>query len=116
MKIGRQITFTLATTLAITASANSAAPAAGEREVRINQERFAQLPSAEQERVLEIKDRLEALMSTDRRSLDPGQRAALREEWRGLKGEMKELNRGGSVIYISTAGLLLIIILLIILL
>lgn len=116
MSIARHISFILAAGMAFTATAGTTAPRAAEREVRINPERFAQLPLAEQERVLEIKDRLELLIATDRSTLDPGQRTALRTEWKSLKGEMKELNRGGSVIYISTAGLLLIIILLIILL
>ena len=93
----------------------SAAPRT-EREVRINTERFALLPVAEQERVLEIKCRLETLMATDRSALEPMQRRELRSEWRELKGEMNEVNRNGNVIYISTAGLIIIIILLIILL
>jgi hypothetical protein len=116
MSIARHIGFILAAALAFTSTDGAAAARTAEREVRINHERFVKLPLAEQARVLEIKNRLGVLMSTDRSSLDPGHRAALRTEWKGLKGEMKELNRGGSVIYISTAGLVLIIILLVILL
>lgn len=100
---------------AIFSTSASAAPLP-EREVRINTERFAQLPLAEQERVLVIKDRLESLMATDRSTLDPVQRKELRNEWKELKGEMKDLNSNGNVIYISTAGLIIIILLLIILL
>ena len=44
------------------------------------------------------------------------QRKELRNEWKELKGEMKDLNSNGNVIYISTAGLIIIILLLIILL
>ncbi len=116
MSSARHIGIIFALALAFTSTDGAAAPRASEREVRINQERFAQLPLAEQARVLEIKERLEVLMTTDRSSLDPSQREALRSEWKGLRGEMKELNRGGTVVYISTAGLLLIIILLVILL
>lgn len=86
------------------------------REVRINNGRFAELTPVEQERVLEIKGRLETLLAVDRSTLEPVQRAELRNEWKELKGEMKELNRNGNVIYISTAGLIIIILLLIILL
>jgi len=93
----------------------SAAPLP-EREVRINNERFALLSPEEQAHVLSIKSRLETLMATDRSALEPAQRAELRSEWKSLKGEMKEANRNGSVVYISTAGLIIIILLLIILL
>jgi len=86
------------------------------REVRINEERLAELPLVEQQRVLEIKDRLEAIIATDRSTLDHNSRAELRSEWKELKSEMKEYNRNGSVVYISTAGLIIIILLLIILL
>ena len=98
--------------------ANTSASAADlpGREVRINEERLAELPMVEQQRVLEIKDRLEAIIATDRSSLDPAQRAELRTEWKELKGEMKEYNGNGSVIYISTAGLIIIILLLILIL
>ncbi len=97
------------------APAAQAAPLPG-REVRINTERLALLPLEDQQRVLAIKDRLETLIATDRSSLDRVERAELRSEWKDLKGEMKEYNRGGNTIYISTAGLIIIILLLIILL
>ena len=86
------------------------------REVRIHEERLQELPLIEQQRVLEIKDRLDAIIATDRSSLDTEQRAELRNEWKELKGEMKEYNRNGNVIYISTAGLIIIILLLILIL
>ncbi len=86
------------------------------REVRIDQQRFDRLAPSEQARVLEIKERLEAIMAMDRDAITREQRREMRGEWKDLKSEMKELNRGGTVIYISGLGLLLIIILLIILL
>lgn len=86
------------------------------REVRINDEHFSALTLVEQQRVLEIKYRLESIIAIDRTSMEPAQRAQLRNEWRMLKGEMKEYDRNGSVIYISTAGIVIIILVLIILL
>lgn len=100
---------------ALIASTSAAAAVPG-REVRIHEERFAELPPIEQQRVLEIKERLETIIATDRSSLDPAQRTELRSEWKELKGEMKEYNRNGSVVYISTGGLIIIILLLIIIL
>jgi len=94
------------------APAAQAAPLPG-REVRINAERLALLPLEDQQRVLAIKDRLETIMATDRSTLDRTQRTELRSEWKDLKGEMKEYNRAGNVVYISTAGLIIIILLLI---
>lgn len=85
------------------------------REVRLHDARFAQLSPMEQQRVLDLKDRLEVIMATDRSALDQDHRRDLRAEWKVLKGEMREANRNGSVIYISTAGLIIIILLLIIL-
>jgi hypothetical protein len=107
--------------LAFAAATLCIAPAASAgtlpaREVRINTERLARLPAAEQQRVLEIKDRLDELIAMDRSALDAAQRAELRSEWKGLKGEMKHFNRSGSVVYISTGALIIIILLLIILL
>jgi len=87
-----------------------------EREVRIDQERLEKLPLEDQQRVLEIKDRLEAILATDRSELDKTQRHELRGEWKELKSEMKEYNRNGRVVYISTGALIIIILLLIIIL
>lgn len=103
-------------TLAIgntTAAATTSLPA---REVHITAEGLARLPLADQQRVLELKERLEDIIATDRSALDRSQRTALRGEWKELKAEMKEFNRNGNVIYISTAGLIIIVLLLIILL
>jgi hypothetical protein len=84
------------------------------REVRIRDARFAQLSLMEQQQVLDLKDRLDVIIATDQTSLDKAHRLELRKEWRSLKAEMKQANRNGSVIYISTAGLIIIILLLII--
>ena len=65
---------------------------------------------------MEIKDRLDVLIATDRSTFTAPQRAELRDELNGLKHEMKQYNRNGNVIYISTGGLIIIILLLIILL
>lgn len=100
--------------LASPSTANAAAP--GSKEVHINEDFFATMSPAEQQKVLELRDRLEAVIATDKASLSASDRAALRAEWKGLKKEMREVNRGGSAIYISTAGLIIIILLLIILL
>jgi hypothetical protein len=105
----------LSTAVSSRPASASSSPVPG-REVRINSERLAQLPVAEQERILAIKERLETLMTADRSSLTRDQRSELRGEWKELKGEMREANRNGSVIYISTASLIIIILLLIILL
>ncbi len=87
-----------------------------ERKVQINMERLAALPPAEQVRVLEIQDRLQVLLATDRAALDAGQRSELRSEWKELKSEMKYYNRNGGVIYISVGALIIIILLLILIL
>lgn len=110
---------TIAAALALAASvvpAHVSASPLPPREVRINMERLALLPAEEQQRVLEIKDRLDTLIAMDRSSLDPVQRKEVRSEWKDLKGEMKYYNRGGGVIYISAGALIIIILLLIIIL
>jgi len=107
------------TTMAATALLLAPAAQAAElppREVRINHERLATLPIEDQQRVLEIKDRLEAIIATDRKSLDAQQRSEMRTEWKALKSEVKQYNSRGSVLYISTGALIIIILLLIILL
>lgn len=114
MKTNAHLLFALATAGLLAIPCHAAA--LPERQVRINTERLAQLPLQDQQRVLEIKDRLEALIATDRSSLDQAQRAALRQEWKGLKGEMKHYNENGGVIYISVGALIIILLLLIILL
>lgn len=110
---------TTITTLACTALFLSPSAQAADlppREVRIDHQRLAALPEADQQRVLEIKERLETMIATDRRSLDAQERSAMRKEWKELKGEMKEYNRNGNVVYISTGALIIIVLLLIIIL
>jgi len=104
--------FSLALLLAPTAEA--AIPPS--REVRLDTARLAALPQEEQVRVLEIHDRLQAMLATDRSSLDKGQRTEMRTEWKELKREMEHYNRNGRVVYISTGALIIIILLLIIIL
>jgi hypothetical protein len=106
----------IAITSAMMLSTSASAIGLPPREVRIHQERFVQLPLIEQQRVLEIKDRLEAIIATDRASLNHTERIELRSEWKELKSEMKKYGRNGPVVYISTAALIIIILLLIILL
>lgn len=105
--------------LAITATSvlGTPATAAGPRKVTIDRERLALLPAADQQRVLYIADRLEAISNMDRGDLTREDRKALREEVNGLKNEASTYNAdgGGTVIHISS-GLLIIILLLIILL
>jgi len=110
---------TTITTLACTALFLTPTVQAAElppREVRIDHERLATLPEADQQRVLEIKERLETIIATDRKAMDAQQRSEMRSEWKELKSEMKEYNRNGSVVYISTGALIIIILLLIIIL
>jgi hypothetical protein len=100
------------------ATSSAAAIPGPDREVRIDSARFAQLAPAEQQEVLALKMRLEELIATDRSTVTRDERAAMRTEWKELKREMRAHNDGGrgNVIYISTAGLIIIILLLIILL
>ena len=87
-----------------------------QRHVVIDERRLQELPAEQQAEVLRIADRLEAIIATDPKSLSRPERAAMRDEWRALKREMKAHNQGGTVIYISGLGLILLIILLIVLL
>jgi hypothetical protein len=95
---------------------SASASAVPEKEVVIDSVRFASLTATEQARVLDLKARLETVMATDRSAMDRSERKALRSDWRALKEEMADVNRGGTVVYISTAGLIIIILLLIIIL
>ncbi len=89
----------------------------GERKVVIEQERFERLSADDQQGVLDLQQRMETLLATDRAELSGQERAELRQEFKEMKTEMKSYNAGnGNVIYISTAGLIIIILLLIILL
>lgn len=76
------------------------------------------LAPAEQQDVLALKVRLEELIATDRSTLTPDERAAMRTEWKEMKREMRAHNEGGHghVIYLSTAAIIVIVLLLIILL
>ena len=107
----------IAMSCALAVSAPAAALPIGPREVRIDQENFSKLPPEQQERVLAIKDRLEEMMAIDRSAIDRAEQAELRAEWKALKREMQAYNAGGgTVIYLSTAGIIIILLLLIILL
>jgi hypothetical protein len=112
----KRMTGTLAVAGLLLAPITAKATGPKERPVVIDEEVLATRTPAEQQRVLDLKHRMEQLMATDRKGLQAEQRREMRQEWRGMKAEMKELNRGGTVIYISGVGLILLIILLIILL
>jgi len=108
-------TFTLA--LATTALLSTPAFAKeGEPEFRIHPENFAKLDVQQQERVLAIGARWEAIANMDRSELDRSDRKALRAEVKALKAEAKAINRGGTVIYLSSAAIIIIILLLILIL
>lgn len=85
-------------------------------EFRINEENFAKLDAAQQQRVLEIGARWEAISNIDRSDLDRMDRKELRAEVKALKAEAKTFNRDGTVIYLSTAAIIIIILLLILIL
>lgn len=84
--------------------------------VTIDSARFKALPADQQERVTYIVDRLNTLAATDVRTMERSERKALRSEVKALEREARDLNRGGTVIYLSTGAIILILILLIILL
>lgn len=83
---------------------------------RINEANFQKLNAEEQQRVLEIGARWDAIANMDRSDLDKADRKELSAEVKALKAEAKTYNRGGASIYLSTAGIIIIILLLIILL
>ena len=85
------------------------------KEIKIHEENFAKLSEAEQQRVLEIKDRLEELHAIDRSQLTKAERVELRSELKELKEEVKVINAQQPVIYISATALLIIILLIILL-
>lgn len=88
----------------------------GERRVIVDQERLQKLNPEDQRAVLDLQQRMENVLATDRSQLTSAERKVLRDEYRGMKREMDELNAGGTVIYLSTAGIIIILLLLIILL
>lgn len=83
---------------------------------KIDQANFEKLNTQEQQRVLEIGARWDAIANMDRSDLDKADRKELREEVRSLKAESKTFNHDGTVIYLSTAGIIIIILLLILIL
>ena len=105
--------------LAITAMATCSTPAFAKESkshFTIDQANFQKLNPQEQQRVLEIGARWDAIANMDRSDLDKVDRKELRTEVKALKAEAKTYDRGGTTIYLSSAGLILLIILLIILL
>jgi hypothetical protein len=105
------------TILAITLSLGTAhAIPIGERRVVIDQQRFSQLDAHQQEAVLATMVKLETIFATDRSNLTAEERRDLRTGYKEAKRAMKEHNAGGTVIYISTAGIIIVVLLLIILL
>lgn len=117
MRIIQRTAFLLAIGLAgPTILPTKAADAGDGPKVVIDEVNLAKLAPAEQQRVLAIKDRLETITAMDRSSLSKEERRALRAEMKGIKEEMKVYNQRGTVIYLSTAGIIIIVLLLIILL
>lgn len=116
MKTKRTFFRTLAAfTFVASMTAVQAAPIGG-RKVIVDQEKLQTMSVEDQEAVLRIQGRLEEILATDRSSLSSEERKELRTEFKGLKNEMEHYNAGGTVIYLSTAGIIIILLLLIILL
>ena len=109
----KTVMLTLATTALFSAPAFASEP---KPEFRINEENLAKLSTQDQERVLEIGARWEAIASMDRSELDRSDRKELRAEVKALKAEAKTFNRDGTVIYLSSAAIIIIILLLILIL
>lgn len=91
------------------------AQAAPPEKIAINQARFAQLDPADQQRVLAVKDRLEAIAAVDRSTLTRAEKRELRAEARAARAEADALNRDGTVIYLSTGAIIIILLLIILL-
>lgn len=90
--------------------------ASAPRQVIIDEAALSSLPVDEQSRVLDLKCRLETLMATDKSTLGPDERRALRADYRAMKDEMSAINRDGTVLYLSTGAIIIIILLLILIL
>lgn len=114
----RTTTFAGLFTLAFAMWGTPATAGTPEKKITIDQEALARLSTEDQARALAIRDRLEEVTNLDRSAMDRSTRRAIREEVRALKAEAAELDQraGGTVIYLSTAGIIIIILLLIILL
>ena len=105
--------------LAFTAIAACSTPAFAKEaktHFTIDQANFQKLNAQDQQRVLEIGARWDAIANMDRSDLDKADRKEVRAEVKSLRAEAKTYNRGGTVIYISTAGIIIIILLLILIL
>ena len=106
--------------LATCATLLSSAPAlaASPKKVTIDQQNLLKLAPADQQRVLCIADRLDEITAMDRSNMARVDRKALRSELSALKSEADAYNHAGhgTVVYISTAGIIIIVLLLIILL
>ena len=83
---------------------------------KIDQENFEKLNAADQQRVLEISARWDAIANMDRSDLDKADRKELRSEVKTLKAEAKTYNKDGMVLYLSTGAIIIIILLLILIL
>ncbi|MCI1751994.1 MAG: hypothetical protein LKM36_03720 [Flavobacteriales bacterium] len=83
---------------------------------KIDQENFEKLNTDDQQRVLEIGARWDAIANMDRSDLDRADRKELRAEVRSLKAEAKTYNKDGTTIYLSSAAIIIIILLLILIL
>lgn len=85
--------------------------------VTVDQDRLATLSPIDQQQILCIAERVEDIAAMDRNALSREERRALRSELNTLKCEAEAYNQdaGGTVIYISGAGLILLIILILIL-
>ncbi|HRD51380.1 MAG TPA: hypothetical protein PKY96_01900 [Flavobacteriales bacterium] len=104
--------------LTFIAAVPAPACAAPKKEVAVDAERLALLSEADRTHVLDLQLRMDRLIAIDRTEITAEERRALRADWKGMKHEMNELNArsGGTVIYISTAGLIILLLILIILL
>ena len=83
---------------------------------KINEANFKKLNEHDQQRVMEITARWDAIAHMDRSDLNNAERKELREEVKALKAEAKTYNRHGAVVYFSAASIIIIILLLILIL
>ncbi|MEO5585359.1 MAG: hypothetical protein ABIQ75_07890 [Flavobacteriales bacterium] len=105
--------------LAIAASTLLAAPTFAKEprsQFRIDSANFEKLNAQEQERVIQIGERWDAIANMDRSDMTKAERQELRTEVNAMKAEARTFNRNGTVIYLSTGAIIIIILLLIIIL